>query len=756
MRIDHPLRKQRHLMRTGATVCAFVLASVLAACSGSGNNTPSASNSTTPGNGQSATASTPSASTQANRVLVIGLDGATYNAVQAGIANGTLPNLSKLNIGLAYSGGMAATNNQTPNLDTPSWATLLTGNWAEKHQVYSDAPNSLIAGSTIFDTIKANGNGLNGAAVASSGLAQMLSPIHSDGNLDTLTDCSQNSSVAHCVTDGALALIGNASYATVVAQYHDAEDASENYGPNSTQYLSALQSLDANVGQLVAATQQNAGSQWLVIVTSGHGLSANGSDDGLPLEPESTAFIGMNQPANAAGASVGATVPPTLSGLYSYASIADVTPTILSFLGHAPSAANYLLDGAQLLGASPVTDLTATINSNNTSAVNVTLNWIAPSGEAITIYRNGTQIASLPAGTATYTDHGLGSYLVATGAYQLNYTVVAATAPTSLLTTSISYVVPVPLTVSTTGLQEYYPMGSANLNTTPETDYFNNSTLAPFKPDLIANGVNSAGTAYPDPFGGNALEVTPANVDAASYDGYLLAPNSPSLDVVNQAIQSAALTNAPTSTATGGAFTIGFWYKAPVCPDSGGVPIFGNKNGYATSGAEPGILLGSFGCGFDFVSSAQNSSTYRSDTKTSPGTSYSAGNWLYVAMVMNLNQYELDNAGDAGSAQILYLCDPAVSSTNCTKISTTVPAAVFTAGLLSGLNGVNSNTSEIGFGMGEDGTGLFAKNKGYAINAADYVPIAFSDVSMWTRALSQSEVQNLYQSKVPLSTLLSK
>ena len=32
-------------------------------------------------------------------------DGVTYNAIQAGIANNTLPNFAKLKVSVAYSGG---------------------------------------------------------------------------------------------------------------------------------------------------------------------------------------------------------------------------------------------------------------------------------------------------------------------------------------------------------------------------------------------------------------------------------------------------------------------------------------------------------------------------------------------------------------------------------------------------------------------------------------------------------------------------
>lgn len=70
----------------------------------------------------------------AAHTLLIELDGATYAAVKSGIASSALPNLGKFLLDSACSGGVSGTLSQQPSLDTPSWPTVLTGTWADRHR----------------------------------------------------------------------------------------------------------------------------------------------------------------------------------------------------------------------------------------------------------------------------------------------------------------------------------------------------------------------------------------------------------------------------------------------------------------------------------------------------------------------------------------------------------------------------------------------------------------------------------------------
>jgi hypothetical protein len=731
------MEKRSGLARRLGMFAAAGLITGLAACGGGGGS----------GNGSGGAASTSGAAatgnggangSQANitgngavasRVLLIDLDGATYSAVQAGIGNGTLPNLAQFGVQLAYSGGIVGAGSQQPNLDGPSWATLLTGAWANRTQVYSNTSQSVHV-STLFDLSKAvNSSGLNGAVVSSSQLTQMLTPIHSSGSLDTLTDCSQSSTTNACVTGGALALIDNSTYSTVVAQYHSAEDAASGYGAGSTLYQDTLQSLDAAVGKLVSETAKTQGTQWLIVVTSGHGLNAQGGVDGLPLEPESTTFIGLNQGANTGTANINVAVPSSLTGLYSYASIADVTPTLLSFLGNQPSTQNYQMDGGELVGAQPVTQLGATLNNNGSPVVSVTLNWKAPASGAITVFRNGQQIASLPAGTTTYTDSTLTQDLVATGAYAMNYAVAAGTAPRATLVQSISYVQPFPqlsplAPTLANGLMMYYPFGGSNL---PPADALGNSTMGYWASDY------SNASLITGPIGDQALQVNPNIADAKGFDGYKLTPASGK------------------DPSTGSQFTIGFWFQSSCANTSADqLPIISNKN--YQSGANAGIVIASIApgvgeCGLTF--NIGNGST-RADSSPKTVQVPTANQWMYVAMNVDFTAHQLN----------WYIFSPSStpgSSTYTETSGTTTMSSALVAGSAGSGLGV--------YGIGEDGTGTYfmtscgvASGSWAGASTCTSIPVKtatdVADLAFWNRDLTAAELQSIVNSQQPLSTLL--
>ncbi|WP_236903872.1 alkaline phosphatase family protein [Cupriavidus malaysiensis] len=721
---QRPAPRRRPLARlAGSLALAGLIGGALTACGSSDDKTASAEL-PVPGTG------TPSASTTtlARRTLLVDLDGVTYDALRQGIASGQLPNLARLQPQLAYSGGVLNDVSQQPNLDAPGWATLLTGTWASRHRIFAIAPGQKPAVPTLFSLAKASGTSRTGAAVASAPLATLLAPDHAAGALDTLASCAQDATPDDCVTRNAIQMIGRGDYATVVAQYHSAEDVALNDGLASSQYAQALARLDAAVGTLLSETAKHADSQWLVVVASSHGLNANGRADGLPEVPQSAAFIAVNQDENNGQRGSTPALPATVAGLYRYASIADVTPTILAHLNKTPANPDYAMDGAQLIGAQPPT-LAVQIAEDNTTRARAVLAWSAPASAAITLMRDGKEIAKLPAGTTTYTDPLADRAELQTGKYRFSYAVIAGTAARAVLTPQISYIKaqpPVPLAATlVNGLTVYYPFGQDPQLTAP-VDALGHSTMGPWAAD--ANG----GAMTADPLGGHGLFIDTNIANAAGYDGYRLTPQSSSQDVVNSAV------------ASGGAFSIGFWYKAPACStNTVGEPIFSNKTGYATSGGTAGIIISMFGCGAEFNVA---DGSHRTDTN-SPYIPFSENQWVYFALVVDVG----------GKTMSGYVFDPILGSQSQTH--------AFAAGMVAAaLAGVNQS-SEVGFGLGEDGTGKFymAKN---GQKAGSYNPslattdkpmqMAFSDLAMWNRALTQDELSSIFLSQKPLSGLLAK
>jgi hypothetical protein len=661
----------------------------------------------------------------ANRTLVIDLDGATYAAVQAGIAGGTLPNLAKLEVRLAYSGGMAGTPGQQPTLDTPGWATLLTGGWASRHQVMSQAPRQVVRGATVFQMAKGKNTGSNGAAVASSGLAQLLASDHDSGYLDALTDCSADAAATDCVTTQAAQLIGS-DYATVLAQYRATKDAALDFGLASAQYAGTLARLDTAVGTLVAATAQRPNTRWLVVVTGNHGFSDNSQDDGLPLVPESSTFIGLNQPANFGTQGVGAAMPQTLAELYANASIADVAPTVLGYMGALPEAKSYTMDGSPLTGAQGVSRLVASVSDNNSSSAAVVLAWTAPAKGAITVLRDGQVIASgLPAGTATYTDTQLSQVLGAKGTYQFNYTVQAGDGVDDVaratLSPPVSYVPPVPLAPTLkNGLVSYYPFSA----TLPPVDAMAHSTMGPAASDLPA----AAGLVVPGPFpGSNGLLVDTNFVTTAGLEGYRLTPGA-GFDV---------------STGSAPQFTIGLWFKTPSCVSTNNVTILSNKS--YVSGGNAGVAIGLFAssgnqCGVAF--NIGSGGGVRADGPTSPYTQITVNRWVYIA-------FSVDGVAKTMN---MYVFDPVTSTT--TRVA---------VGKSTGSVDLSKLSPLPQWGVGDDGTGTFLMNKcngsvtppyfaGKCATAPTYQQ-HFGDLAMWNRVLTDAELQSVFLSNKPLSTL---
>ncbi len=703
-------------------IIGAVLAAVLSACGG-GSSSPAGD---TPAVVPPVTVTPPvvpetPAGPITNRTLVIDIDGALYAAVQSGVASGALPNLAKLDIQLAYSGGVSGSPSQQPTLDMPGWATLLTGSWAGRHRVLSNAPGQVIAGDTFFRAAKQKNTGLTGAAVASAGLAGLLLPDHNAGNLDKLTDCSTQTVTTDCVTTQAEQLIAT-DHAIVLAQYRTAKDAALDFGINSTQYAATLARLDKAVGTLVAATAKAPNTRWLVVVTGNHGLSANSQDDGLPLVPESATFIGLNQPANRNTQGLAAAVPAKLVDLYAYAGIADLAPTVLGFMGALPALKDHAMDGGRLTGTAPVSQLKATLTGNNSADVKVVLNWVAPAAGKITVMRGTETIAAnLAAGTSSYTDEKLFEKFSDKGTYQLSYTVQAGegadAASRATLTPSITYV---PLLASLkNGLVIYYPFS----DTLPPADALGHSTMGPASIDLPA----SAGQVVPGPFTGtHGLLVDTNFVTTAGLEGYRLTPAA-GFDI-----------------ATGAApqFTLGFWFKTAACVDRNNVTLISNKS--YVSGGNAGVAVGMFSssgnqCGIAF--NIGSGGGVRADGPTSPYTQITVDRWIYIA-------FSVDGVAKTMN---MYIFDSVTGLTNRVAV-----------GKSTGSVDLSKLAPYPHWGIGDDGTGTFLMNKcsgmvppytaGKCTTAPTYQHM-YSDIAMWNRVLTDAELQSIFLSNKPLSTL---
>ncbi|WP_011300405.1 LamG-like jellyroll fold domain-containing protein [Cupriavidus necator] len=598
---------------------AGVAAAALTACGGD-DAQPTAANPSDSGN---KTNLAPAAS----KVLLVGVDGATYEQVQSAILRRELPNLAQLNLVPAATGGMPGTVTAQPPLDAPSWATVLTGTWSNRHGVTDDTRSVAPQAPSLFRYFRdgAKAGTQLGSAISSAVVPPLLTAERDAGNLDTLVDCASADS---CVTQNSVKLV-QAGYGLVFAQYSAPALAAEADGFGAGTYATALAGFDQALGQLLAAVAERRKAQpnedWLVMVTTSHGLDATGATTSVPTVENRTAFIAMNKPLNAALASTGTAAPVTPADLSALPTEADIAPTLLTHAGIAIDATAYRFDGMPLNGASAgVRGIRMAVGRYNDSIELTWQNASASAGETL-VLRDGVQIAKLPASATQYVDN---AFDMPTGLYRFNYTLVRNGVPVSYQA-QINYVKPVPLaTTLRDNLATYF-----SLDTKPPVDAKGSATLGPWLP------ATDGGTLVDDNFGTKGLRVD-SNVDA-----YELVQNGAD---IAQSLQ----------------FTIGLWFRTDCTQGNGtGEPIISNKN--YTSGANPGIALGLFGsCEVRF--NIGSGGGKRDDIN---GMKVSANQWAYLAL-------SVDTVAKKFSA---YVIDPvlglqkvenkAIASTDVTKLN---------------------------------------------------------------------------------------
>lgn len=594
------------------------VAAALAACGGGSDGTPVANQGNT---GTPTTAAS-------KKVLVVGVDGATYAQVQSALLQRSLPNLGSLSVMPASTGGTLGTTTAQPPLDAPSWATVLSGAWQNRHGVTDDTVTALAA-PTVFSyarsAAKAAGTTQRlGAAVSSAVLPALLKADQQAGNLDTLVDCAQ---VDTCVTQNSVKLV-QSGYDVVFAQYTAPAAAALASGLQSDAYAAALGSVDQALGALQAAIAQrraaNPNEDWLVVVTTGHGLDATGATTSAPTLENRTAFIALNKNVNPVLGKNGTAAPTTEATLAALPSEADIVPTVLAQLNAAVPAGNHKLDGASLTASAVgVRNLQSTVGKYNTSLM---LSWQNPTTASgpITVLRDGKPVATLPATATQYTDN---SVATASGLYRINYTLVRNDVPVSMLA-QINYVAPTPLaTTLTNGLATYY-----SFDPLPPTDRKNGSTLGPW----VAG--TDGGSAVADPFGGTAL-------------------------AVDSRIDAYKLTQTGADIAQSPQFTIGFWFKSDCTQGNGtGEPILSNKDYY--TGSNPGIAIGLWGgCEVRFN---LGSGGKRDDIQ---GMKFSANQWAYIALSVDaqaklFSAYIIDPVLGVQKVE-----DKAIANTDVTKLN---------------------------------------------------------------------------------------
>ncbi|WP_433526456.1 alkaline phosphatase family protein [Nocardia pseudovaccinii] len=266
------------------------------------------------------------AASQADKVVLIGLDGTMYRKIEEVRA----PNLLRLSAEGTLGRGSIAPH---ISISGPSWATVLTGVWGSKHGItdnnFDATPFAKYP--TVFTRLERHDPTLKTQSIATwDQIATMTAsgdpradvvistPLVPDDDNESATDAATTDSVVTAIT----------KYAPDFLFTHldQVDRAGHQHGGASSEYRDAVTRIDALVGRIVAAVdaraRANPAERWTVLVTTDHGHRPKGGHGGQTPD-ETSSFVIARGPNFLAGA--------TSSSF----SLVDITPTVLDIF-HAP------------------------------------------------------------------------------------------------------------------------------------------------------------------------------------------------------------------------------------------------------------------------------------------------------------------------------------------------------------------------------------------------------------------------------------
>lgn len=307
------------------------------------------------------------------KVLLIGLDGVQLEQLQ----QTATPNLDRLQLKKAYTGGISGTESEQGTSSGPGWSTILTGVWANKHGVVANG--SGLANPQYPSIFKRLRQARPDAQIASvvhwSEPNTRYFPNDVAGNDLTLSGLSDAA-----VTSKGIELIEQ-GYDFIFLHIDDPDGAGHSHGFGS-QYSASLQTADAQVGQLLNAVNASK-HDWLVLVTTDHGRQpVTGYNHGNQSKEEKTIFIASNKPLNAEYNDVASGLQnQDFSNIYGHPAQTSLVPTALRYLG-VEIDRSWQLDGIPLLGELAVRKLAPARHNDQD------ISWLADDSSDIDIYRN--------------------------------------------------------------------------------------------------------------------------------------------------------------------------------------------------------------------------------------------------------------------------------------------------------------------------------------------------------------------------------
>jgi len=294
------------------------------------------------GNGtdnSSASATVPSESAPVPKVLIIGIDGVRSDvALASAERNGSA--LGQI----ASEGAWSYESTVGPiALSGPSWSSMLTGVWCDRHGVTDNSFDGSLHSSVpdIFEWSEAHNPGLDTASYVywAKIEEQILGPDAADlhNNSDGDADPDQRDAWVH---ERGLAALQNPDLDLLFIQYGLVDRTGHDYGfsPDVPEYISALERTDDRAAEILAAldARNTSDEDWLIIIASDHG----GGGARIKAHSPST-LVDRTTFLMVAG---GATVPGELEGSV----VVDVAVTALTHLKVPLPSGDDELDGRAL------------------------------------------------------------------------------------------------------------------------------------------------------------------------------------------------------------------------------------------------------------------------------------------------------------------------------------------------------------------------------------------------------------------------
>ncbi|SFM36538.1 alkaline phosphatase family protein [Marinobacter zhejiangensis] len=373
------------------------------------------------------------------KALVIGIDGLMYDYIDQ-VDNPELnepatPNFGRLTLSKAFAGGLLNTATHQASYSGPSWSSILTGTWTDRHGVTSNN-SAAVAVDGIFSRLDQQDPTIQTGSFAA------WTPINSGHMLKEMAYVSRRVDGASRPADESLdefianQLVNELEYEAsplrfIFTQLDEVDGAGHGCGWCAT-YENKLVETDAHLGRILDAIdhrERTLNEEWLVMVVSDHGHRPAGGHGGDTVV-ERTSVIGVNKPAlfNEFFSTPAEPLPlsedPEQNTLMGYPGITAVVPTVMTYLGYPPQLGDNF-DSPSLVGDLGAYKLYSTVEQSQPDQANINLTWQNSGNASLrTIYRDDTLIAELSPMDTTYQDV-LTKDMLGEGTHNLDYTVVS-------------------------------------------------------------------------------------------------------------------------------------------------------------------------------------------------------------------------------------------------------------------------------------------------------------------------------------------